>query len=429
MIKMNLKVRDTNKSLYAIVLFIGIFMPCLIRVRMQYIMLGIEVAYIVLKVISTRKIKIYNVPVKMLACFLPFYIYYTILVVSKIVTEDAYSSVYRIEYSQSLSIATYVIALAIAMMLYKQQHEINSTTFFQIITIPTVIQLVFVGLSFLFPSVKSFFNSLTIKNSFNDTIINVMNSTWYMEWRAYGLAENVFDGFGFVISILISSVFLYGLSTKKKKITVLAWVMLIMPLLNARTGLVLCFVSFMYIMFKYLNVKRAFSFCVLIAFLIIAFLLLFKYLPHGLQDALSRGVVELKGLAQGENVGVFNQIFGVDIVFPENVLFGAGISPERITSLTGIDSGYIQSFWRFGIIGTVLLWGGYIASIVIAYRNTGQKSNKVILVVLLLIMIVYCFKLFLFNSYANNFLLFFILFSIGLEERRSENIVFQLIAG
>ena len=59
---------------------------------------------------------------------------------------------------------------------------------------------------------------------------------------------------------------------------------------------------------------------------------------------------------------------------------------------------------------------GYISSAVIAGRNTSLKSNKVILVDLIIIMLIYCFKLFLFNSYANNFLLFFILFYIGLEK-------------
>ena len=152
---------------------------------------------------------------------------------------------------------------------------------------------------------------------------------------------------------------------------------------------------------------------------------MYKYLPLGLQDALSRTVTEFIGLAQGQKIGVFTEIFGVDIVYPDNMLLGAGISPERITSLTGIDSGYIQCLWRYGIIGAVLLWSGYISSAVIAYKNTSPKSNKVILVDLIMIMLIYCFKLFLFNSYANNFLLFFILFYIGLEQECTGNKVLQ----
>lgn len=419
--KTSQKAWNANKTLYAIALFIGIFMPCLIRLRMQYVMFGIELLYIIWKLISTERTTIYKTPVRMMAAFLPFFIYDTFLVAFRVLTEGPNSSVYLVEYKQSLSIAAYVIVLAFALMLYRQGHETDSTTFFQVITAVALMQLVFVGLSFVSSRVKSIFNALIVRNAHNEAIVNAMSKPWLLKWRAYGLAENLFDGFGFVISILITIIFVYGLSTKKKEIIALAWIMLVMPLLNARTGLVLCFVSFIYIMFRYLNVKRVVTFSLLIVFLVICFLLLFRYLPQHLQEVLTRSITEFSGLAQGQKMGVFNQIFGVDIVFPDNMIFGAGISPERITGLVGIDSGYIQCLWRYGIVGTVLLWGGYIASAVIAGKNTSLKCNKVILVDLILIMLIYCFKLFLFNSYANNFLLFFILFYIGLEKECAGN--------
>ena len=423
--KTNQKAWNVNKILYAVAIFMGIFMPCLIRLRMQYVMFGIELIYIIWKMISTPRIIIHNTPIKMLVTFIPFYLYYSFLVVSNAMTGGTSAPLYWIEYKQSLTIAAYIIVLAAVIMLYRQGHESSSSTFFQMITFVTAMQLVLVGLSFVLPGVKSFFNSLTIRNSYNEAIVIAMSKTWLLRWRAYGLAENLFDGFGFTTSILISIVFVYGLSTKKKGIIALAGVMLIMPLLNARSGLVLCLVSFMYIMFRYLNVKRVITFSLLIVVFVVCFILLFKYLPRELQNVLSGTIAEFTGLTQGEKKGVFIQIFGEDIVFPENVLLGAGISPERITGLAGIDSGYIQCLWRYGIIGTVLLWGGYISSAVIAYRRTTLKSNKVILVDIILIMVIYCFKLFLFNSYANNFLLFFILFYIGLEKEYKGNKVLQ----
>lgn len=423
--KTSQKAWNANKTLYAIAIFNGIFMPCLIRVRMQYVMLGIMLIYIIWKMISAPSITIYKTPVRMMAAFVPFYIYYTFLIISRVLAGRPNSSLYLVEYKQSLSIALYVIVMAFAIMLYRQSHEADSSAFFQMITAVAAMQLVFVVLAFAFPGVKTFLNSLIIKNSYNEAIISAMNKSWLVSWRAYGLAENMFDGFGFVISILISIVFVYGLSTKKKGITALACVMLVMPLLNARTGLILCSVSFMYIMFRYLNVKRFITFSLLIVLLVIGFLLMYKHLPYELQDALSRTVTEFSGLAQGQKKGVFDEIFGVDIVFPDNMLFGAGIAPERITELTGIDSGYIQCLWRYGIIGSVLLWGGYISSAVIAYRNTSLKCNKVLLVDLIVMMLIYCFKLFLFNSYGNNFLLFFILFYIGLEKECTGNEVLQ----
>ena len=62
----NSKAGITDKTIYAIVVFIGIFMPCLIKVRMHYIIFGIELIYIVKKIINTGKITFYKAPLKMM---------------------------------------------------------------------------------------------------------------------------------------------------------------------------------------------------------------------------------------------------------------------------------------------------------------------------------------------------------------------------
>ena len=85
------------------------------------------------------------------------------------------------------------------------------------------------------------------------------------------------------------------------------------------------------------------------------------------------------------------------------------MSPERKMGYSGIDSGYIQCLWRYGIIGTLLLLGGYAYSFILAVRYRNTKERKVLIIVILTIFFTYLFKLFSLVNYGNVFLLFVIL--------------------
>ena len=410
-----------SKSCVVVLLFFGIFMPCIIRFRIQYIMLFIGVVYILFLVPLNRSFYINKTLISMICCFIPFYVYYTILIISKgALNTSGGISLYLTEYIQAFSIALYVIVLAIALGLRDHCNEISSDKFFQLIIYVSDLQLFFVVLSFIFLSIKTFFNNLTTNNSFSDSIRASMKSEWDMTWRAYGLTENYYDGFGFVISILLSSVLVYGFKHKSKFIIALAFIMLVMPLLNARTGLVLCVVSYSIILLRYLNVKRAVRYIILLLFGVIVFMLLFKRLPYGLQDALTRGISDIGLLFKGQRVGVFSEILDADFRFPEDMFFGAGASPERIAHIIGVDSGLVQGVWRFGVIGSILLWLGFLSCGYIAYQNNKHKSDRIIVITLFVLMFMYYFKLYFFNSYANVFIIFFVLFVVAIGNNKTE---------
>lgn len=420
-IKKNKALITIRKLCVVVLLFLGIFMPCIIRFRIQYIMLFIGIVYILFLFSLNRSFYINKALISMICCFIPFYVYYTILIILKgVLNTSGGIFVYLTEYIQAFSIALYVIVLAIALGLRDHYKGISSDEFFKLIIFVSVLQLFFVVLSFFFPSVKTFFNNLTTNNSFSDNIRASMKSEWDMTWRAYGLTENYYDGFGFVISILLSSVLVYGFKHKSKFIIALAFILLVMPLLNARTGLVLCVVSYSIILLRYLNVKKAVSYIILLIFGVIVFLLFFKRLPYGLQDALTRGINDIGLLFKGQRVGVFSEILDADFLFPDEWVFGAGASPERIAHIIGIDSGLVQGVWRFGIIGSILLWMGFLSCGYIAYRNNKEKSYRTIIITLFVLMFMYYFKLYFFNSYANVFIIFFFLFIVAIGNNKTE---------
>lgn len=415
-----------GKVTWVLFLFIGIFMPCLIKIRMQYIVFTIEVLYVVWQIIKSHTIVIDKQLFKVFLAFLPFYVYYTALIITKVFFDKINSEKYLIEYTQVLTIGGYVIVLSFVLVMFKRANYFSSDLFYKLFIAVGTIQLVCVILSFFFPSVKIFFNSLTLNNSFSEIMASWYTRQWYMSWRAYGLGENLFDGFGFVISIIISIVFIYGLSKRYKGIIVLGGVMLIMPLLNTRTGLVLCFVSLVIIFFCYMNSKRFLWYIAGISLITVLFFILYNKLPRGLQIALEAGLTDFKNLFRGEKTGIFSQLFSEDIVFPNDIIWGAGISPERLEEYVGIDSGYIQCIWRYGLIGTILLFFALVYSFRMAFRMSGQKQDQVLAFTTTVTIFIYSFKLFLFNSYADIFLVFTILFSIVLGRRKGEVSVMRI---
>ena len=272
------------------------------------------------------------------------------------------------------------------------------------------LQLICVILAFIFPQVKAYFNELTIRNSLSEVIVNVTDNEWRMSYRAFGFAENLYDRFGYAISIIISLSFLKGISSNNKGVTVLSLAMLVMPLLNARTGLLLSGIGIIIIMLNYFKPRKVVSYAAIVLAIIVSFMLIFNHLPPRLQIALTNGVDATRGLINGsEKTDVYAEILDNDIVIPQSIMFGEGLSPEKRMGYSGIDSGYIQCLWRYGVIGTILLLGGYVYSFVLALKYRRTKEHTVLVIVILTIFFIYLFKLFSLVNYGNIFLIFTIL--------------------
>lgn len=392
-------------------------MPCLVRTRMHYIIFLAEIGFIVIQLIRRKTIKLNKTISKIFFSFFPFYLYYTCLILAKII--ETSDSTYLIEYTNSLYVAIYVIALGVAMTAYHEIYKIDVDNFYSLLVIVATLQLCFVVLSFFVPSIKDFFNNLTRQNSYNENIVAVIDKGYMMTWRAFGLAENLFDGFGFVISILISVTFALGLNGGNKYLIGLSILMWIMPLLNARTGLFLCIVNFLIIISRYLSAKTFLASLGLVAGIGFYFISeLFQALPDGLQVALISGLDDFSNLSKGETSGVFSEIFDADLVFPGNIIFGQGCSPERLGKHEGIDSGYIQCIWRFGVVGSLLLFGAYMHSFYYAYKLSERRIDVAILLSILLSMVAYGFKLFYIMGFANVFLVFSVLFMLILSKKK-----------
>lgn len=419
-----------ERTALLLTVFIGIFMPCLVHVRMQYLVIVMLIVFTAWRALKCRDLRFERCMAKTLVAFLPFLAYYSVLVMYRTLMEQGDTSSYLIEYRQILSICVYVFSLACATSTYIQTYgKAGKEYIIGAIILVGEIQLLCVVAAYLSPTVKIAFNNLTIENSYSDTIVAVMQTPWRMSYRAYGLAENLFDQFGFVTSIIITITFAYGVSCRNKGLIVLSCMMLIMPFLNARTGILLAIMGMAIVAIRFGNFRNIVKYQLGVLILIVCVIMVFDSLPDGLKLALVKGADEFSGLLRGERVGVFSEIFDVDLVFPRNVLLGQGMSPERYDGYAGIDSGYVQCIWRYGVIGTVLLFGGFIYCFFLAFKKKREKVSRTIVLFLSLSLPVYCLKIFPFVSYSNMFILFLLVFTVVLGNETPKKWILKDEAG
>lgn len=267
-----------------------------------------------------------------------------------------------------------------------------------------IIQLICVILAFISNPIKQAFNNLTIHNGHSENLINfiLMNNQ-----RCFGLADNLFDSFGYITAIIIVLVFINAVDNSKKYFPIF-FLMLIMPLLNARTGLVLISIGCIITMGYYMNrvlLKDFGKYIMMICIAVFVAQFFWKYIPKDTMTWITKGTTAIYNLIiYGEKTSTFSQLDEM-IIFPSNLLIGDGAAVE-IISKGFSDIGYIRLIWQTGIIGTVI----YVVSMILLfwreYRISSTKQMKCYIICLCAIYFIYLYKLYSLGNAGANCLIF-----------------------
>lgn len=424
MIKINYK-----KVLYhfflTIYLFLSIFLPNITKYPIRNIMIFLDIAIIGYYFIKEKKIIISKSILSLFYGFIPFFLYFAVIQIIRFLSGNIYHTSYYTETLLSITLVfIYVFIVCLTMSILIKLFKLDAYEICNIYIYTGALQMICVVLSYIFPSIRSYFLGTILNNSQSEVIINAVKNN--LSFRCYGFADNLFDALGYISSILITLSFAYGIEKRKKSYVVLSFAMLIIPLLNTRTGLILSLVGMLIVIFNYFEFKKVLKYLLIVLTAAIIFAFGFKYLPEQTQYFIIRGINETNLLLNGQVTSTYSEIFGKDIVFPDDIIFGAGTPPEWITNYSGIDSGYIQCLWRFGLIGTLLIFVGYLRLYLKLYSITNNKFNHSISLALIAIFFVYLFKLFSINNYGSVMLIFglpicLILNSKNLKETSNSN--------
>lgn len=351
--------------------FLYIFLPPICIVSTIKILDLFSLSFIVLAyLISKKNLLDYNQFMPFLG-FIPFIIYfYTILFISMFflgLSEDIFFQSLR---NMSSTIINLIIVLLFTNVILKYK-LINFKKFIKIIIYVSLIEFICVLGAFISPEVKNYFNTLTQKYSKNEIIAK---ATLKENFRAFGFADNLFDSFGYRLSLIIILLFIVGLIDKKPRLIYFSLLMLFMPLINARTGLVLSFLGMSLATLYYIlhglkvNYKKV---ALILALMMVFSCIIYVNLSKRTQYYLEWGLkVTLTLLLEQKAEGVYSQILNKDLVLPDNYIIGVGGYPDFFGK-NDLDNGYIKLLWYFGIIGIIL----YVSAFLYFWYYLCKKNN------------------------------------------------------
>ena len=82
--------------------------------------------------------------------------------------------------------------------------------------------------------------------------------------------------------------------------------------------------------------------------------------------------------------------------------------------------GYIQSLWRYGIIGSVLNYGFWISLCVNAYRNRKDEEDRMLVICLAALLFIYQIKLNTWGYSMAGTVFYPVLMYIAMGKRKTE---------
>lgn len=397
-----------SKILFIIIVFLYAFQPALFPINMVQVLSVYFLLFIIMHTKLRNGLVLGGYSLSVIKSFIPFFLYSTALFFFKSIFDNGNLDAYIASYiNMVLMFAYLVIGVAGTMAIYRANH-FQYPEFVHILLPVGVMQLICVIMSYFFPAIRTFFNDFTFRNS---TVNLYVNALMY-DARSYGFGENLFDGFGYVTAIIIVVVFNIGIIEKNKKIAIISLLMLIMPLLNSRTGLIMAVIGILLSIFintdKYHSLKLV-RYLIIVIVAILIGIYGFQYLPEGTKSWFNRGFNETVALLfQGEITGVYKELLVNDVFFPNDVIFGAGASPELLV-MKNADNGYVQFIWRYGLIGTLLFFIPYIKMLNML-KKSENKIAKCMATVLIVFFFIYSMKMYPFNNSSVNYLVFCIAF-------------------
>lgn len=394
----------TQKICIVIYLFMAIFQPNIIGVGTFKLILLADFAVFGFLVYKYQKI-IFNKRILLIfAGFMPFVFYLLLSALLHSTLDPSKTSAYMGNFFSSVLPLFHAAVLCLVMVFLMNVKKISYGDIEKMLLYVSLLQLGCVLLALASPGIRQKFIDIMLRDADESRIKDFLR---FGSTRMYGLARNLFDLFGYIVSMLITIVFLKGVSENKNIYKLLAVLLLIIPLLNARTGLVLALVGFAVVLAFYFTPRKTPYYIFGGVAAVVVVIAIFSFLPEKNAEWLTKGFEDtLTYLKTGEKVGVYSEILEADIVYPSNYILGDCGSPEVLAGYRGIDSGYIQCLWRFGIVGSILLFAGYLNMFAMAVFRNRSKKVYCTIAVLAMLFFVYLFKLYALDNAGANILVF-----------------------
>lgn len=394
-----------KRYLLAIILFLYIFNPRFVKFDLRKVVDVLGLILIIIEIYNSNWQININAKIKRIIYpFMIFLIYQCANVVYRFIITG--NDVYIKEYGVLLTYLIRTFLIVWATVIYMRKNRLHYRDFTISLALCTIFQFICVITSLLVSGIRNIFLFWNIKNSVSE---NIVTYSQYVSNHGYGLCENLYDSFGYIIALLICIYFIRSIETGRIGSIVLSFLFLLMPAVNSRTGLVFCCVGmFITILFywKKIFVKKIAKFLIVLCIVIMFLGMAVKFIPEETISWVNLGYLDIMNLLNsGEKTGFFSAIME-GITYPSNLFIGAGASPDVLGGVH-TDIGYIQCVWRYGIIGTVIFLLSYLNVFVYTYRLSKYNAQvKCFILCAASIFYLYLYKLYGLGNMGANLIIF-----------------------
>lgn len=378
MLKLTIKRSSVDKLLYPVLFFLIIFNPPFLPV-LSFTIIFTLISIIYCIFCDKKALMILGSPYvyKWAGIFVVFYGYYFIISLISTFVAGTGSIVPIIAFFYSIIdvVSTFFVSFFLCRVIFKRGGTFQTLT--DMIVYAGVMESMFGIAAFFRPDIKSLLNNITIANTRSEKIAAAVENAFF---RNYGIASTLFDSFGFAMSI-IALLALFKAVSGKSVHYIYFLMITFAACINTRTSMVLIAVGSAIIILG----KGARNFKAVmgkIVFLLAAVALLVLagyYLNSGDANAiwLSSGLDEIKNLFSGSHklTGTFEYLYN-EIYIPDHpivLIFGSGLTPDQAIYKQS-DIGYIQNLWRFGVMGSSILYGFYLYPMIKWYRKVSIEK-------------------------------------------------------
>lgn len=262
----------------------------------------------------------------------------------------------------------------------------------------SLLQCILVFLTLIFPSLKDLF----IKIIYQNTGDEYLSIAWVTDRRGFGFSNTFVDSFGWGMG-LIATLPLFLIKKDNLKPVLLIPFLLIISLVNARTGLVMFAIGIvfgLYILFLTLKGSRLKAKLISLGWINLAIVMLIilcviilllnpltlKWVGSGIAsflpdtatqpNALSDAIDSLKNDADTTTTEVLFSDRFWNLPKDYILLFGSGHSIGGAKGYENSDVGYVNDLWIGGIIGSAILYLAFLTIFKSAFKSAKGFAFK-----------------------------------------------------
>lgn len=321
-----------------------------------------------------------------------YFLYYAAVLLISFMTGGNVQSGHYIRSIYSLLLyvpVTIIVVLYILIRARELRYDLNQLG--KVFVQAGMIQVVIAFLALLIPGVKDFLVGIMLEN----TADPLLNTPWLVDIRFFGFANSLLDLFGLGIGLL-AVLALFLVPAKGYRYLVYFGLLLVLAVLNARSGLIIGALGFIIFLGYLFITNRKFTLTLTVmALSIIAaggITLVSFYAPDTLHLAW-RDVGSFIGAGdEGTSATLFSDQFWRLPETAFGAIFGTGHSLYGADGYAHSDVGYINDLWRTGVLGMILLYAPFVAFIVKGVKSTKDRRWKFVFIFFLAGMLVFNVK-------------------------------------